>query len=144
MLGKLHFRRAPVPEEQTCRCFACGGDFVASTRAVSARCPHCGRSVALQDIVITGPRWMGTVQTCGRVIVERKGKLVASLVETGAGVAVLGAIEARVVSQGFVLLGAKGKWKGDCRAVTILMEPGAQVDGGKFEIAGGIPMELGE
>lgn len=131
------FKKIEVPLDRRCRCFACGGEILATAKAVSARCAGCGRSVSLQDVIVRGAQRLGKVQTCGRLIVEKRGKLIASSIDAAEGVEVQGAIEAKVSTLGTVTLGPKAKWKGDCRAAGVVVQPGAVIEAGRFEIAGG-------
>lgn len=97
-------------------------------------CPTCGKSVTVQDVVISGVRHLSTVRTCGRVIVEARGRLTASRIEAVEGVVVEGCLEAAVETRGPVSIGAGAVWKGDCRAGSVRIAPGARVEGGCFRV----------
>jgi cytoskeletal protein CcmA (bactofilin family) len=130
----MFFRRATQPPALMRRCLHCGTPIIASPRAMTAPCPGCGRSATLNDLVITGHRNLGTVRTCGRLIVEPRGRLTATLVEAGEGVYVTGTIQSNVITAGQVVIAAGARWNGDCHAASIEVMPGALVEGGRFEI----------
>lgn len=125
------------------RCYACGQTLEVSVRAQSARCPACAKGLNLPDIIIrrgaslmAGGAGAGRTQTCGTVQVRRKARLRASLVEAGAGVQVLGELIADVATAGPMHIGPYGRFKGACRASALIVDLGARIEGGYFNIAG--------
>jgi cytoskeletal protein CcmA (bactofilin family) len=117
------------------RCYHCTEPIEVSESALSLSCPCCCKRIVIQDLVVSG-NYAGTkVQTCGRVVVERKGDLSAASVQASDGVFVEGTLKANVRSLGPVVIGAKARWRGDCQAPRIEIEPGAAIEGGDFRIA---------
>ena len=78
------------------------------------------------------------IQTCGRLVVAKKGSVIASRVRALGGVFVLGHLEANVSSGGPVHIAAGARWRGDCRAPSVTIEPGARIESGCFAV----PAEL--
>jgi hypothetical protein len=116
------------------RCYHCLNHFDASEKAITLSCPRCYQRVEVRDVIVRDEMRAKVVQTCGLVIIEKKGRLRAEAVEACEGVEVLGELDAHCVSHAHVFIGAKATWRGDCTAPMIVMEPGAKVLGGRFEI----------
>jgi len=119
---------------QTVECYHCRQAFEAGKKAITIPCPRCHRVVTVGDVVVKTLKAVVKLQTCGRVVIEPKGRVTAELVEAHLGVDVAGSIEANVVSGGPVRIRAKARWKGDCRAPVLLVEPGGRIAGGYFVI----------
>lgn len=111
------------------QCYLCRHRFEVGRRAQSTACPACGRAVIVGDVIVKQLKPVSTVKTCGRVVVHRKGRVIAHVVEAHLGVEVQGALDAKVLSGGPVLIGAKAQWKGDCRAPSMIVKAGARVTG---------------
>lgn len=116
------------------RCYHCTQWIEVSETALSLSCPCCCKRIVIQDLIVSGTYAGTKVQTCGRVVVERKGDLSAASVQASSGIFVDGSLKANVRSLGPVVIGAKARWKGDCEAPKIEIEPGASVEGGAFRI----------
>ncbi len=115
-------------------CYHCGHRFDASQRAISAPCPKCSKPLQIGDVVIKQAHSVRKIQTCGRLIVSPRGRVVAQVVEAMEGVEVSGYLEAAVTSGGPVTIGPKAKWKGDCKAPSLAVELGAVIERGYFVI----------
>ncbi len=129
----------------TARCFSCGHPLQVGLRAQSARCPSCSTGLNLPDIIIaarapflrtTTRPTAGRTQTCGSVQIRRKARLRASLVQAGAGVQVLGELVANVLTAGPMHIGPHARFKGDCHAASLIVDLGARIEGGYFNIPG--------
>lgn len=120
--------------QRTLTCYHCAHVFGVSAKAVSCNCPKCSKLLQIQDVVIKGTHSVRKLQTCGKILVEVKGKLIAPLIQSSLGVEVLGSLEGNVVTPGPVRLGKKASWKGDCTAPTLSVELGAVVTRGYFHI----------
>ena len=101
---------------------------------MSTSCPNCHQPVIVQDVIVTGLKTTSKLQTCGRVVVKKRGRVIAGLIEAHQGVEVLGALNGNVISGGPVVIGPKGRWRGDCRAPTLEVKWGAQIENGLFQI----------
>lgn len=125
-----------TPAARTVQCYHCVERFDVPARAMSISCPWCYRRVTLDDLVVKDTCWTSRLQTCGRLVVHRKGSLVASLIEAREGIEVLGHVEGKLVSGGPVLIGPRARVKGDVQAPSVWVEPGAVIEGGYFQIVG--------
>jgi cytoskeletal protein CcmA (bactofilin family) len=101
---------------------------------MSAPCPKCHKPLIVEDVVVKAYKPVKLLQTCGMLIVRKGGRVAATQVEAHAGVMCDGAIHASVVSGGPVVIGAKAEWKGDLRAPSLQIRPGARLLGGYFQI----------
>lgn len=101
---------------------------------MSVSCPKCYKPVVIEDVVIKSAHAVRKVQTCGKVVVEAKGRLIAATIEASGGVEVMGILEGNVTTPGRVVIGGKASWKGDCRAASLKVELGAVVSRGYFVI----------
>ena len=101
---------------------------------MSTVCPGCQKTVMVEDVVVRNYRPTKILQTCGRVVIRRGGRIAAELVEAHQGLEVQGALQGNVVSGGPVLIGSKAQWRGDCRAPSLVVKAGARVEGGHFVI----------
>jgi cytoskeletal protein CcmA (bactofilin family) len=119
---------------RTVTCYHCQRRFDVGGRALTTSCPGCFKRVTVDDIVVKTIESVRKLQTCGRVVVHKTGRVFAQTVEAEEGVQVDGVLEANVVSGGLVRIGPKATWKGDCRAPSLAVELGGKVIGGYFEI----------
>lgn len=126
----------PAATARTVECYHCRESFDVPLKAMSISCPWCYKRVTLDDVVVKETCWQSKLQTCGRLLVQQKGSLVASLIEARQGIEILGHAEGTITSGGPVLIGPKARVKGDVTAPSIWMEPGAIIEGGYFRIVG--------
>jgi len=116
------------------QCYHCRSAFEVSARAMTVSCPACHKKLLVEDVVIKDAQSVTKLQTCGRILIEKNGRVMAQLVEAHQGIEVQGVIEAKVLSGRPVIIGAKAQWKGDCRAPAVQIELGARITRGYFEI----------
>ncbi|MFN0132618.1 MAG: polymer-forming cytoskeletal protein [Phycisphaerales bacterium] len=119
---------------RTIQCYHCRRRFDAPRRALTTSCPACSKPLVVEDVVVKTAHSVRKIQTCGRLIVQKKGRVMAGTIEAHAGVEVEGILEANVVSGGLVRIGAKAQWKGDCRAPRLEVELGARIARGYFVV----------
>jgi len=125
---------AKAPSQRPVQCYHCRHRFDVGAMTQSTVCPACNKSLVVQDVVINTLKAVRKIQTCGKVIVQKKGHVIATLVEANEGVEVDGVMDGAVVTQGAVRLGKTAHWKGDCRAPSLAVELGCVVTSGYFEI----------
>lgn len=102
---------------------------------MSTSCPGCNKPVIVQDVIVKGLKTTQKLQTCGRIIIKPRGRVIAGLVEAQEGMEVLGVLTGDMVtSAGPVIIGPKARWKGNCRAPTLEVMLGARIESGFFEI----------
>jgi hypothetical protein len=121
---------------RTVQCYHCRHRFGVSLKTMTTACPGCSRRLTVEDIVIKTAHGVRSIQTCGRLVVQKKGHVIAQTVEAHGGVEVEGVMEANVVSGGPVRIGPKAKWKGNCTAPSLEVELGARIERGYFVIPG--------
>jgi len=115
-------------------CYHCGHRFEVGGKAESTSCEKCNQRVIVGDIVVKALMPVKTVETCGRIVVKRKGSVIAETAWAGDGVEIQGSIDAHVVSGGPVVIGRFAKWKGDCQAPSLEVAQGARIAGGAFAV----------
>lgn len=126
-----------APAQRPIACYHCQHQFEASVRAMSLNCPKCSRRLQVDDVVVKGLHSVHEIQTCGKLVVQQGGHVIAKKVHAMDGVLVEGHLEANVTSGGPVKLGPKAKWKGDCRAPSLSVALGAVVTSGFFAVPDG-------
>lgn len=125
---------AKAAPQRPIQCYHCRHRFEVARQALSITCPKCAKALVIEDVVIKTAHNVRKIQTCGKLIVEKKGRVVAQTVEAIGGVEVEGYLEAKVMSGGVVRIGAKAQWKGDCSAPALSLELGGRIERGYFVI----------
>jgi hypothetical protein len=116
------------------QCYHCRHRFEIGWQARTTSCPKCSKQLLVEDVVVKTYEAVRKIQTCGKVVVTKKGRVIAQLVEAHGGVEVEGILEASVISGGTVRIHAKAHWKGDCRAPSLAVELGGIITSGYFVI----------
>lgn len=124
----------PTGATRALQCYHCRHRFDVPARTMTSSCPKCSKPLLVEDVVVKGIEACRKLQTCGRIVIEKRGRVMAQLVEAHQGIEVQGVMETKKYSGGPVSLGAKAEWKGDCHAPRIDIEPGAKIVGGYFVI----------
>ena len=122
------------PQTKSVKCYHCRQNFDVSPKAVSTSCPKCNKPVVVQDQVISTLKIVQKMQTCGHVIIKKRGRVIAGVIEGQLGIEVQGVLNGNASSDGHVVIGAKARWKGDCRAPSLEIKPGAKIESGYFQI----------
>ncbi len=123
-----------TPPPRTVECYHCRRGFDVPASAMSISCPWCYKRVTLDDLVVRDTCWTSRIQTCGRIVVERRATLVASHIEARTGMTILGVVEGSLLSGGPVVIGPKAHVKGDLEAPSVDIADGASIEGGFFKI----------
>ncbi len=118
------------------QCYHCRHRFEVSGSAQSTSCPKCHKPLIVEDVVVKQLRVVSKLQTTGKLVIERRGRVIAkSTVTANEGIEVVGNLDANeVVSGGPVVIGPKATWKGSLTAPSIEVKPGAKVLGGQFHV----------
>lgn len=116
------------------QCYHCRRRFLAGVQSMTIPCPACHKVVTVDDQIVRTLKAVNNLRTCGRVVIQKRGRVIAQLVEAHQGVEVQGVMEANVLSGGPVRIGPQAFWKGDCRAPSLEIEPGGTISGGFFVI----------
>jgi hypothetical protein len=101
---------------------------------MTVSCPKCGKQLLVDDIVVKTAQQVRKLQTCGRIVVHAKGRVVADLVEAHEGIEVRGEVVTKAFRGGLVEMKASARWKGDCHAPALAVEQGARIFEGFFEV----------
>lgn len=104
-------RGKPSPR-RTIRCYLCGHRSEVSARTMSTTCPGCNKAIKVEDVVVKTYLPVNDLQTCGKVTITKKGRVVARRIQSGEGVECEGTIEGAIETDGPVLMGPKASWKG--------------------------------
>jgi hypothetical protein len=120
--------------QRTIRCYHCRHRFEVGGRAMTTSCPKCSKSLLVDDVEVKTLEAVRKIQTCGRLVVRKKGHVIAQHVEAHGGIEVEGIMEANVLSGSTVKICAKAVWKGGCNAPSIIIEDGCRIAGGYFVI----------
>lgn len=116
------------------QCYLCKHRFDISRKAMTVSCPACHKPLLVQDVVVKTLQAVKKLQTCGRLTVQKKGRVIADLVEAHGGIDVSGTLHAKVVNGSRVRILRTANFKGDCNASSIQIESGATVEGGMFQV----------
>ncbi len=108
-------------------CTHCGGVSEASVRAMSIACPHCHKRVILENYKIRSYHAVIEFSTCGDIVVERKGIVVAPI--KVANLTVKGKVQGPVTARGHVTISKTGQLKGDVEAPALFIEDGGSLNG---------------
>jgi hypothetical protein len=107
-------------------CTYCGGRNDVSPRAMSVFCHHCRKRLILEDFKITSYYAVREFYTCGQVVVEKKGQVIAPI--RASSLTVRGKVQGRVDIGGPVRIDKTGQFKGEITAPSLHVESGAVVD----------------
>lgn len=108
-------------------CTQCGKKTEAARRAMSIFCPHCNKRVILENYKIRGYYGVVEFATCGDIVVERTGRVVARIKVNH--LTVRGCVEGSVVARGQVVIQKTGFLKGDVQAPSVSIEEGGKLVG---------------
>ncbi len=115
------------PEVKRVVCTHCGRPSEVARRAMSVFCPHCKKRLILEDFKIRSYYAVSDFSTCGDIVVERRGHVVAPV--KVCNLTVKGKLQGSVSARGKVSIRKTGWFKGELEAPRLLVESGAVVDG---------------
>ena len=107
-------------------CTHCGESCEVALRAMSIFCPHCRKRLILEDYKITTYYAVRDFSTCGDIVVEKNGHVVAPI--KAGNLVVKGKVQGAVHARGEVTIGKNGSLKGEIEAASIVVEAGAVLD----------------
>lgn len=108
-------------------CTHCVRPTEVARRAMSVFCPHCKKRLILEDFKIDSYYAVREFSTCGDVVVEKKGHVVAPI--KAGSLTVKGKVQGHVTACGQVEIKKTGWFKGDLEAQCLVVECGAVLDG---------------
>jgi hypothetical protein len=123
---------------KTIFCYHCGHRLEVSFRTKSTPCPGCYKSLLVEDIVVKSYRGVINLETCGKLIVRKKGHAVAqNRIVAQEGIELDGRLRCiEALTGGEVWLSKRSEWKGDLKAGTLVVEEGAVIREGRFLVEG--------
>lgn len=123
-------------EQRQVFCYHCGHSMDVGGRAMSMPCSVCNKTVLIEDVVVKSYQGVHSIETCGKLIVKKKGKVVAqSRVVAHGGIDLEGSIHCpHALVSGLVRMGPKSEWRGDLRATALSVAEGAKILRGSFVI----------
>jgi len=129
-LCPVGFVMARHASPKTVQCYHCRHRFEVSGRAQSTSCPNCNKALIVSDIEVKPGKIHGPskeIKTCGKILIHKRGRMMAETIEAHGGIECYGIIDARQVVVGVgVELHPKSKFKGDLHSPRLIMEQGAQ------------------
>lgn len=117
------------PEDvQTIVCLYCAHSQEVGRRAMSVTCKACHKPLKLDDMTFNQYAARRSIDTCGIVVIEKKGQVVSDRLLCG-GLVARGRIKANIVSRGPILVGPDAEIRGDVIAPTLAVGAGAVLEG---------------
>jgi hypothetical protein len=108
-------------------CTHCGAVNTVPQRAMSVFCVHCQKRLILEDLVIRSYQALSSYVTCGDVIVEKAGRVRATIQANN--LTVHGIVEGEVQTRGRVEIAASGSLVGAVHAPALRVADGARLVG---------------
>lgn len=119
----------PSPHEHTTViCLFCNQQNEVGQRAMSITCRHCHKPLRLEDIRIKEYQARRQIDTCGTLVIEKKGNVIADRILCGAMV-IRGKVKGQITSRGSVLISPEAEVKGDVTAPALAVGAGAILEG---------------
>lgn len=117
------------PEDlQTIVCLYCAKTQEVGRRAMTITCKFCHKPLKLEDLSFKGYEARRSIDTCGIVVIEKKGQVVTDRVLCG-GLVARGRVKGNIISRGPVLVGPEAEIRGDVVAPTLAVGAGAVLHG---------------
>ena len=120
----------------TVYCYYCGQEIETSSRTMSTPCPRCYKTVLVEDIVVKGYKGVTSFETCGRLIVKKKGHAVAKdRIVALSGIVVEGRVDCNhAITASETWLSKKSQWRGDLQSASLVVDEGARIVEGWFRV----------
>jgi cytoskeletal protein CcmA (bactofilin family) len=93
---------------------------------MSVFCPLCKKRLVLEDFKIDSYYAVREFFTCGEIVVEKKGHVVASI--RGGALTVKGKVQGHAAVRGVVQIRKTGQFRGELQAPSLVIEEGAVFD----------------
>jgi predicted RNA-binding Zn-ribbon protein involved in translation (DUF1610 family) len=108
-------------------CTFCGGMIEVSAKAMSIFCPHCHKRVVCEDYTIRSYHAVRNLATCGKIIVERKGHVVAPI--RADALIIRGLVRGNIQARSVVEIESTGTVQGNVEAPRLVMHEGGKLIG---------------
>ena len=120
-------KRSAKPAKKTVSCTFCSGPIEVSAKTMSIFCPHCSKRVVCEDYTIKSYQAVRSFSTCGDVVVEKKGHVVAPV--RAESLVVRGLVRGDVTARARVEIASTGTIEGNVEAPTLVMHDGGKLIG---------------
>ncbi len=127
MAGDQSRLDAPKPETREVLCTHCDRSIDIPATAMSVNCRHCHRRVIIEDIRIKSYHAVMRLATAGLVEVTKRAQIVAQVRVND--LVVEGGVKGDVTAVGSISIGKKGWIQGDVNCRTLIVQPGAGLNG---------------
>lgn len=119
--------QAPATPTREIVCIHCGGNNEVGVKAMSVFCKECSRRLVVEDFQIKGFHASRSFDTCGDVIVEKRGQLAAFV--RAKNLLIKGRVKGDVEARGRVRVTRTGEVQGNVTAPSLIVENGGMIDG---------------
>jgi len=120
-------KKATQSPKRTVSCIHCSRPIQVSVKTMSIFCPHCNKRVVCEDYTIRSYHAVRSVSTCGNIIVERKGHVVAPI--RAESLIVRGLVRGSVVARNVVQIESTGTIQGNVEAPNLIVRDGGKLIG---------------
>ncbi len=114
-------------EKRTVCCTYCGEPIEVSRKALSVFCPHCQKRIVCEDYTIKSYHAVRSFATCGDIVVEKKGHVVAPI--RAESLIVHGRVRGNVQVKTVVKIERTGRIEGNVEAPRLVMRDGGALIG---------------
>jgi len=119
--------QTPAANTRRIVCIHCGGDNDVGVKAMSVFCKQCSRRLVVEDFQIKGFHASRSFDTCGNVVVEKRGQLAAFV--RAQNLVVKGKVKGDVEVRGRVEITRTGEVQGNVTTPCLVVENGGMLDG---------------
>lgn len=112
---------------RTVTCTWCGGTVSIALSAKSVVCSKCNKRLVIEDFSTASYHAVRLLATCGNIMVEKAGHVVATV--QAANLTVAGKLTGNATIAGRVVLHSTAQMKGDIEAAALRIESGAALEG---------------
>lgn len=121
---------ARASSKRNVQCYLCGHALEVSALTLSTNCPKCNKAIKVEDVTVKSYLPVNDLQTCGKIVITKKGRVAAKIIQSGGGIECDGVMEAAVASESSVTLSKNASWKGKALTTTrLVIEEGAKLNG---------------
>jgi len=111
-------------------CYLCGHPFEVTPRAMSTSCPGCHKAIKIEDVKVATYVPVTALETCGSIIVTRRGRIAAKRISAGDSITIEGVVDGAVRCRGSVIMTSRASWRGaELTGRSLSIDEGATLDG---------------
>ncbi len=124
----------PGARMRSVACVHCFAPFSVPARAMVLTCPACYKRVQVADVIIDRDERFASIESGGTIAIGQAARVAADRVAAGMLLRIDGHLSARDVVAGRVELAAGATFSGNLRAGSVVISPGALIEGGAFRV----------